>query len=348
MGMIRRGILRAFKAAGAFGVSRALMRRNLRILCYHGFASRDEAEFRPQLFIRPETFVTRLDHLRSNGYRVLGLGEALEALDAGRLPPDSVVLTADDGFHNFHSLAYGILRERALPCTLYVTTYYMEKRNPVFRLAVQYLFWKSGREAVDPVAAGLADMPVPKNGGEAPMWDIIRFGEEKCDEDRRLAMVRSLAGALGQDAAGLVSSRMLGLMSAEEVREVSRGGIDIQLHTHRHRLPVSAEEVEREIRGNRDALAAAGVEPCDHFCYPSGIWSREHWPMLDRMGVKSSTTCEPGFARRGMPRHGLPRFLDSESISAIEFEAELCGLLELLRRITGKSRRIAGKLSSTD
>lgn len=337
-------LLRLFKAAGLFRLARALTRRDLRILCYHGFASADEASFRPQLFIRPATFRSRLERLRSGGYRILPLGEALEAMDAGRLPDDAVVITVDDGFHNFRSLAFGILREYAFPSTVYVTTYYMAKRKPVFRLAAQYLFWKAGRGEVDRADLGLP----PGEGGEARigMWDLIRLGEGGDGEEARQSLLRSLGKALGQDAEGLAESRMLSLMTPEEVREIADGGVDVQLHTHRHRLPLSAPEAEREIRENREALLAAGVPRPDHFCYPSGIWDRGHWPILSAAGVASSTTCEPGFNRPGVPRHALRRFLDSESIADIEFEAELCGFLELLRILTGKARRIAAKTSS--
>ncbi len=47
----------------------------------------------------------------------------------------------------------------------------------------------------------------------------------------------------------------------------------------------------------------------------------------------SAVTCEVGTNDRSTPRYGLRRFLDSESVLPIEFEAELSGFAELMRRI---------------
>ena len=79
---------RAAKALGLFGVARALTRRKLRILAYHGAELADESRFSPTLFIRPETFAARLELLRRE-YPVLPLGEAVRRLKDGTLPPGS-------------------------------------------------------------------------------------------------------------------------------------------------------------------------------------------------------------------------------------------------------------------
>ena len=42
---------------------------------------------------------------------------------------------------------------------------------------------------------------------------------------------------LGIDYAELAAKRILQLMNAREVAEVATNGVDVQLHTHRHRTP---------------------------------------------------------------------------------------------------------------
>ena len=121
-------------------------------------------------------------------------------------------------------------------------------------------------------------------------------------------------------------------MSIDEIRELVTSGVDIQLHTHRHGLSQDDPKlVEKEISDNRRALASVKA-PLQHFCYPSGIYNPRQWPWLKALGIKSATTCKPGLNYSNTPRYELRRFLDSEDISEIVFEAELCGLLELLRR----------------
>lgn len=61
----------------------------------------------------------QLDVLADEGPPVLSLDDALDRLDAGD-PCPSVVLTFDDGFADVHDEAWPLLRERALPFTVYL------------------------------------------------------------------------------------------------------------------------------------------------------------------------------------------------------------------------------------
>lgn len=98
-------------------------RGRVMILCYHGVTARAERmEDDPTgLHIRAERFEAQLEHLRRR-YRVLSLGEYLAARREGRrLPPRSVVITFDDGYRNFYTMAAPRLRERGLPAALFLT-----------------------------------------------------------------------------------------------------------------------------------------------------------------------------------------------------------------------------------
>jgi hypothetical protein len=88
-----------------------------------------------------------------------------------------------------------------------------------------------------------------------------------------------------------------------------------------------------EIRKNRTAIThLTGVEPT-HFCYPSGEHSPLHPEWLARLGVVSATTCDLGLNGSDNSLLLLKRYLDSEYTSDIEFEAEITGVRELLRRM---------------
>jgi hypothetical protein len=66
-------------------------------------------------------------------------------------------------------------------------------------------------------------------------------------------------------------------------------------------------------------------------------------PWLKQAGVVSATTCEAGFAARSCNPLLLPRFLDNESLSDIEFESWLTGVsLAMPRRRSGVSAQAGG------
>jgi hypothetical protein len=77
-----------------------------------------------------------------------------------------------------------------------------------------------------------------------------------------------------------------------------------------------------------------------HFCYPSGVYDFTFLPWLQQAGVVSATTCETGFASRGSNKLLLPRFLDNNSLSSIEFEGWLTGISAALPR-----RKVAGDMA---
>ncbi len=340
------------KTIGLFHLSRILMRRRLLILCYHGFQLLDEARFRPTLFMQDSTLKQRLATLQRYRFPVLPLEKALERLEKDSIPNNAVCITIDDGFFSVLSKAAPLLKDYGMPATLYLTSYYSGKETPIFRLVVQYMFWKTSVTSLDlsdrswgpDTAIELSGKDVENN----VLWDIIDYGENECDEAARQDICHLLGARLGIDYKQIVDSRILSLLNRDELSALYAQSFDIQLHTHRHRLPVDNELVaRREIRENKAFLRRLlGIEKT-HLCYPSGVWSRRQWPWLERERIASATTCEPGFNTATTPLLGLYRILDQDNLSQIEFEAELFGFSELVRIITGKRRRTDAKRNTS-
>jgi peptidoglycan/xylan/chitin deacetylase (PgdA/CDA1 family) len=328
--------LRTCEFLGLFHVSAWAFRKRLHILCYHGFELQDECAFRPQLFISPTTFEGRLRHIAKRGFAVLPLSEALERLRSGGLPKRAVVITIDDGFKSTLSVASPLLRKFGVPATVYVTTYYMDKQVPIFRLGIQYVFWKARGRIAD-----LSRLSALVGGRASPdlwidaatgMWALIGYGEALGTEQERQELLVRVAQELDVDLSPLSERYLLSIMSADELRTLRSRGIDVQLHTHRHRFPSTDRTVAcREIEENRIRLKEAVGVTARHFCYPSGLFDTVQWPWLEALGIESATTCLPGLNRSDTPLYGLKRFLDNESIECIEFRAELAGFSEILR-----------------
>jgi peptidoglycan/xylan/chitin deacetylase (PgdA/CDA1 family) len=334
MRSIKLTLLFVLKALGLFNLARWLTRHRLKILCYHGFALADEADFRPQLFIKPESFEQRLATIRRYGFHVVPLDEAIDRLYTTSLPENSVVLTIDDGFHSFIRIAVPLLQRYGYHATVYVTTYYVENANPIFRLVVQYMFWSTRKrelrlEGVSWSADRVVDLS-DRTQSERAMWDCIDYGERRCDEAHRREICEELGALLESPYAEIVRSRILHLMSPDELRSLSGARVEVELHTHRHSFPSDDEALaRREIADNRAALRRWLPGQRRHFCYPSGLWDQRQWAWLDKMNVRSSMTSLPGLNSQQTPRHALRRFLDGENIHQLEFEAALSGFWDL-------------------
>jgi len=330
---------------GLFHATRYLMKEKLLILCYHGFETYDEAIFKPKLFITENTFRKRLEIISKYRFPVLMLDEALYKLRNKKLPRNAVVITIDDGFHNILTVAADILNAYQFPATLYLTTYYVKKKSPIFRLVVQYMFWKTKKQEIcfnDCVWSKNKNWDVcivNDNERERLVWECINYGENVCSEQERINICQQLGFLLGVNYQQIFNSKIFSLLTIEEAKLLARKDINIQLHTHRHYFPVDDEaKAKKEIVDNRKVLDEVVDYPPVHFCYPSGIWNKGQWPWLEQMDVQSATTCLPGLNNSAYQALELKRFLDGENISEIEFMAELFGFKELARALRKKTK----------
>ena len=338
-GALKRAFLGLSKALGLFRIAGWITRKRLRILCYHSFATGEESAFRPKLFIEANTFRRRLAWLAANRYSVVPLDQAVEGLGRRTLPPRATVITIDDGFVGVYAHGWPILKEFGFPATLYVTTHYIEHDAPVFDVAIQYMLWKTTRGEADLSGLGLPaayDRAVALGSPEARAAAadaILALGEAAEEESERSRFAKSVGERLGVDYDAIGRQRAYSLMRGRELEELSAAGLDLQLHSHAHRLPEEGWAVERELAANRDVLEPLVGRRLAHFCYPSGYWSRAHWPWLEQHGIQSATTCEAGLNDHTTPRLALRRFLDGTNIHQLEFEAEMSGFKDLLRSI---------------
>ncbi|HLN03585.1 MAG TPA: polysaccharide deacetylase family protein [Bryobacteraceae bacterium] len=310
--------------------------QRIAVLCYHGVSLRDEHLWNSSLYMDQDTFRGRMEWLRDHSYHVLPLAEALALLDAGKLPARSVVLTFDDGFYDFYERALPILQEFHFPATLYLTTYYCDHPYPIANLIVRYLLWRGRGKVVDEARAKFGtvlDLRTPQGvaAAEAAMLGLVAL--RSLDEQGRNAVAASLAEMLQIDYDEILRARMLQPMNPSEVAEAGVAGIDIQLHTHRHRTPEDEDLFLREIRDNRASITLFTGQNPAHFCYPSGNARPEFAGWLEKECVQSAVTCENGLVARDTNRYFLPRLLDTSHCTIMEFEGEVTGLIPLLRAV---------------
>jgi len=324
--------LSLLKSAGAvhFVANSSWRRERLLILCYHGISLEDEHLWRPGLYMTAELLASRLQTLRAMDCSVLPLGEALTRLRPGDLPPRSVAITFDDGTYDFYKQAYPLLKKHAFPVTVYQTTYYTDHEIPIFNLTCSYLLWKrrgeqlgSGRDlgVVEPL-----DLRTELGRHKVVRGLIDLSARENLTGLQKNELARRLASILGIDYSAFAAKRILQLMNRGEVTEIAKGGVDVQLHTHRHCTPDEEILFRREIRENRDRIQSLTGTQATHFCYPSGVYRQEFIDWLRQENVVSATTCDAGLADRNANPLLLPRFVDTSARTQLEFESWLSGV----------------------
>jgi peptidoglycan/xylan/chitin deacetylase (PgdA/CDA1 family) len=337
--MLRRVKLAAlglFKSAGIFElVANSKWRRDrLLVLCYHGIALEDEHLWRPHLYMCRELLRQRLEMVQAARCSVLPLGEALTRLQSHELPPRSVAITFDDGTYDFYKQAYPLLKEYEFPVTVYQTTYYTDHELPIFNLVCSYMLWKRrGQRLEGARELGLSEsMDLNTElGRHRVVRRLVELSErENLTGQQKDDLARRLARILDFDFAELVGKRILQLMNPKELAEVARGGVDVQLHTHRHCTPENESLFKREITENRARIRALTGLRANDFCYPSGVYREDFFAWLAEERVTSATTCDAGLIDSKAHPYLLPRFVDTSEKRPIEFESWLGGVGSLV------------------
>lgn len=304
--------------------------RRLLILAYHGISLEDEHLWDYTQFMSPEVFRARLQLLKKNGCTVLPLGEALERLYTSDLPDKCVAITFDDGTCDFHQRAFPILKEFGFPATLYLTTFYSYYNRPVFDVICSYLLWKGRAARLDlrPLTGQDSKLELSSEASRAATTsNLQKFArQQKLKAEEKDALAASLAKQLKLDYDALLARRILHLLTPGEVKQLSAEGVDVQLHTHRHRMPRDRELFLREIEDNRRSIREMTGKQASHFCYPSGVYDQIFLPWLKEAGIVSATTCDLGLASQSSNPLLLPRLLDISSLSPVEFAGWLSGI----------------------
>ena len=345
---LKQTALRSLKSAGVSALVQdsRWRRQRLLILAYHGISMFDEHEWNGSQYISPEVLRSRMQQLKRSRCAVLPLGEAIELLYRNDLPDRAVTLTFDDGFADFYHRAFPIIDDFGFPVTLYLTTFYSDYNRPVFDLACSYLLWR-GRartlQAKEFIGEEAAVNLATNDAREAVLKKIRDFAaQQDLSASEKDARAAALAAHLGVDYDELLQRRVIHNVTPAEAKELSRQGVDVQLHTHRHRTPLDRELFLREIEDNRRRINEITGKNPTHFCYPSGVYDPKFLPWLSEAGIKSATTCEVGFASPASIPLLLPRFLDNNTMAAIEFEAWLTGISLALPRRPSPARALAG------
>jgi peptidoglycan/xylan/chitin deacetylase (PgdA/CDA1 family) len=340
------------RSLGMFALARRLTAARIRLLCYHGGNLGDEREYNPKLFCSSQTLTRRMAWMRKKGYTFTSLGQAVASAPsrAGR-PALITAVTFDDGWYSTASEMIPVLDRLGIPSTLYLCTKHYLEGWAVPSVAVRYLLWKSGLAAVRLHGFGDADgdhpLRTPAQRNRSADQIVAAMEGVAHDHASMTAALERLAHLLQVPSAELgLASRRFAYINEEELQALPARGCTVELHGHVHHYPAGDPAAFRaDLQTCSDTIVAAGLPAPRHYCYPSGNFDPAASDTLTRLGIASATTCSAGLIAEANPRqcHYLPRFLDGEDVTMLEFQAEMSGFSELLRQAVAvlRGRRAA-------
>lgn len=297
-----------------------------------------QARFRPnlELFVAEEEFEKQIRHVAAH-YECLSVDEAVQALQSGRLPRRTVVVTFDDGYRD-NLLAVPILKRYNVPAAIYITTgaiarartfWWDEHETILERLEALQLSWRGTPRQWDLSSLALKQQAF---GDLNLMFKALPPAEQ----DELLAVLRDAARAAGSEPPYFDHEAML---SWDEVAALDREPlITIGAHTVDHFVmrQLGEEELHRQIHESRTDLEHHLGHPITHFAYPFG--REEHadvreFDAVAKDGFASAVTTRPGHWNDHAP-HALPRLSVDYSDTMDDFRWKLSGWSAVQQRLS--------------
>jgi peptidoglycan/xylan/chitin deacetylase (PgdA/CDA1 family) len=116
-------------AAGMSGALRLPARPGIPIIMYHSVSTDLQEGGHPyyETCVSPPVFERQMETLRARGYTVIPLPSLL---DCGSLPERPAVITFDDGYRDFLTNAFPILKKFGYSASVYLPTGHVEDQEP--------------------------------------------------------------------------------------------------------------------------------------------------------------------------------------------------------------------------
>ncbi|MCC7119443.1 MAG: polysaccharide deacetylase family protein [Anaerolineales bacterium] len=254
----------------ALRIGRSLFAKSLTVVNYHriGDPQAEPAAFIPNISARPKDFDLQMEYLK-RWFNVITVQDVVDWLKTGReLPPYAALITFDDGYLDNYTEAYPILRKHNLPAVIFLTHGHIGTDAPFYWDLAAYCFYHTDANSV----------LFP--GGETQSW--ADEGQRTLISRRWIEALKILPHVEKLEWVEKLPERLRVsipqnyfknlMMNWDQVREMSRHGIEFGGHTLTHPIltRVPLEQAEREIRGSKLAIEQELGREVHSFAYPNG------------------------------------------------------------------------------
>jgi peptidoglycan/xylan/chitin deacetylase (PgdA/CDA1 family) len=240
----------------------------VRILTFHR-VERAEAEPAPypSITINPDDFAEQMRQLRSR-YHPISMEELLGASHSRRgVPPRSVLITFDDGYRDFRTQAWPVLRGLGIPAALFVPTAFPGAGNRVFWWDRLYHATR-GAAPREPLETPVGMLQLHTSAEREDAFVRLRDHAKRLRHLEALEFVERVCDELH------VPPPPPEILSWEELRDLVREGLTVGSHTRTHPLltRISEEEVRAEARESKRDLERELGSTLPILAYPGGAF----------------------------------------------------------------------------
>ncbi len=297
-------------------------KNNFVMLMYHRIIPKDETKKGVQagMYVEPRTFESHIRFLKEY-FSIRPISEIFsrsqESIRRLNGKP-SCVLTFDDGWYDFYTNCFPILKAHGVPATVFLPTDFIGSNHFFWTDRLSFLFHQrfkhrnaEGSDTAERLTIKsplVEELVVFRGSLESRLESAIALLKTCSDVDieKTVAELSSLWGIEPK-----FPSRCF--LSWEEVSEMGQTGlINFGSHTATHRIltTLKQKEVEEELIKSKEALIVhKAVDPSFiAFSYPNGNYNEEICQMVKEAGYRLAVTTRKGWNHKGLDPFLLKRF----------------------------------------
>jgi peptidoglycan/xylan/chitin deacetylase (PgdA/CDA1 family) len=322
----------ATSIASRYGLHhRALAQPHLWVLMYHRILPADDPRFaaeEPGMVVTPETFDMHLREAKKY-FEILSLKEWVQLKQTTtQLPRKACVITFDDGWLDNFQFALPILKQHAVPATLFAVA---EKIGTDFQFWPNIILWLlfNGR------LSALQTHPLFGNSITNKNPVLNREFAASCILKLKQFSDKEIFTALEEVNQGnnILSDMPRALMNWDELKFMQQSGlIDVGSHTCNHKRltdRLTTAELQHEITSSKAILENQLNQKIDLFCFPNGDYNQAALALVKSTYAAAVTTQKGIVSNNNFSLHELKRIGLHEQVSRTprDFGARLSGMM---------------------
>jgi peptidoglycan/xylan/chitin deacetylase (PgdA/CDA1 family) len=339
----KQALLGLARVTGAFALFRAMNRQRILVLTYHRFTDSP----RPGRTSAAD-LASQLDYLASH-YTVLPLSDIERSLrQRRRLPPATAAVTIDDGYADFHDVAWPILRRRKIPATVFVVTDFVDRRRWIWTDKIPFVMarTRADRISVDVAGTRIGAGLTSDGARRAAAARINAVLKSQPDEvkDTHIDRIAAHCGMSLPDAPPADHASC----TWAQLRAMASDGVEIGSHTVTHPIltRVSVDRLRRELEASRERLEQMLSRPIGLFCYPNGAYNRVVRDAVGHAGYRLAVTSDSGLNDTTIDPLAIRR-IQNEQEDLTHFVQSTSGFEEAKNALRSRRRAPDATLTAT-
>ncbi|WP_101760247.1 polysaccharide deacetylase family protein [Oceanicoccus sp. KOV_DT_Chl] len=278
------------------------------VLMYHRVLKDNDnyASFiQPGMYVYQSTFKLQMEFL-SKHYKIISMPDLLSMMNSNEIDNKTqyCVITFDDGWRDNYQYAYPIMREQAIPATIFLAESYIGTNQSFWHEKLSRLFYL--------YSINSNHVPSPDRSSKNKDGPLYCLEEHLFSKPRQSLTIDSAIEALkkyeNHEIEQAINTLALSLniplnndndrdmLNWEEIDEMGKANIAFGSHTCGHKIltNISTEEAEQEIHLSAEKLSIRNVNYTPVFCYPNGRYNENIRELVIKAGYQAAVSTKLG------------------------------------------------------